>query len=90
MSKSDRIPRFRRGTKLRFDKTRSTWVVLAPERLFMPDEIGTEILKLVDGQRSIRVISLELAGQFNAPLDVVEPDVIAVLEGLVMKGAMEL
>jgi pyrroloquinoline quinone biosynthesis protein D len=35
---ADRVPSFRRGTKFRFDTVRDAWIVLAPERLFVPDE----------------------------------------------------
>jgi pyrroloquinoline quinone biosynthesis protein D len=45
------VPSFRRGVKFRFDAVREAWVLLAPEKLFMPDEIAVEILKLVDGAR---------------------------------------
>ena len=46
-------PRLARGMKLREDKARGQWVVLGPERMFVPDPIALEILRLVDGARSI-------------------------------------
>lgn len=90
MTMSDSVPKFRRGVKFRFDNVRSTWVLLAPEKLFMPDEIAAEILKLVDGERSIRSISGELADRFGAPPDVVLADVTTVLQNLSARGALEL
>ena len=40
---------------------------LAPERLFMLDEPAAEVLKLVDGKRSVAVIVDALAERFSAP-----------------------
>lgn len=84
------IPAFRRGVKFRFDTVREAWVLLAPEKLFMPDQIAVEILKLVDGARSIDAMVDDLAARFEAPRDVIAADVIAVLEDLVQRGAVTL
>ena len=48
----DSVPAFNRGFRLRHDQVRGSWVVLAPERLFLLDEPAVEVLKLVDGARS--------------------------------------
>ena len=42
------IPRLARGVKLREDAVRGRWIVLAPERMFVPDEIALEVLRLPD------------------------------------------
>src|SRR5208337_2210471 len=55
------IPRFPRGTRFRFDATRQARVILAPERLMMPDEIAAEVLKLIDGTRTVDGIADDLA-----------------------------
>jgi len=34
----------------RFDDTRQRWIMMAPERLMLPDEQAVEILQLVDGK----------------------------------------
>jgi pyrroloquinoline quinone biosynthesis protein D len=47
-------PAFARGVRLRFDAARDVWIVLAPERMFVPDEIALEVLKLVDGKATSR------------------------------------
>lgn len=85
-----RVPRFRRGIRLRFDKPRGQWVLLAPERAFVPDAITAEILRMVDGERSVGVIAQTLAERFCAPLDVVTQDIARVLEELAGRGAIEL
>jgi pyrroloquinoline quinone biosynthesis protein D len=90
MGDATSIPAFRRGVKFRFDTVRDSWVLLAPEKLFMPDEIAVEILKLVDGARPIAAIVDDLAARFDAPREEVETDVIATLEDLSARGAIQL
>jgi pyrroloquinoline quinone biosynthesis protein D len=85
-----RVPAFRRGVKFRFDPVRDAWVVLAPERLFVPDEQAAEILKLVDGKRSVDAIVDELASRFDAPRAMIAADVGEMLRDLAEKGALVL
>jgi pyrroloquinoline quinone biosynthesis protein D len=84
------VPRFAPGTKFRFDAVRDRWVILGPERLFLPDEHAIEILKLVDGQRSLDDIADALAARFAAPREVIAADVAAMLRDLADKGAIRL
>ena len=86
----DPVPAFNRGFRLRHDQVRGSWVVLAPERLFLLDEPAVEVLKLVDGARSVPAIVDELAVKYNAPRDVIAADVQAMLQDLVEKGAIRL
>ena len=37
----------------RFDEVRQRWIILAPERLMLPDEQAVEILQLVDGKTGV-------------------------------------
>ena len=90
MSEEARIPRFRRGSRFRFDEVRGAWVLLAPEKLFMPDAVAAEILRLVDGSRTIGAIADDLAVRFAAPRDVILHDVTATLERLAARGAVAL
>jgi pyrroloquinoline quinone biosynthesis protein D len=82
------VPRFARGVKFRFDETRKSWMVLAPERLFLPDEAATEILKLVDGQRSLGAIIDDLATRFDVPRAEMATDVGGMLRDLAEKGVV--
>lgn len=84
------IPAFRRGVKFRFDAVRDAWVLLAPEKLFMPDEVAVEILMLVDGERSIGAIVDDLAVRFDAPRELIATDVIAALDDLSSRGGIQL
>ena len=83
------VPRFPRGTRFRLDATRKAWVILAPERLVMPDEIAVEVLKLVDGGRSVATIAGQLASQFGAPHNEVLADILAMLQDLADDTVLE-
>lgn len=84
------VPRFNRGFRLRHDEVRGSWVVLAPERLFMLDEHAAEVLKLVDGQRTVDEIVGSLSTKYNATPAEIADDVDAMLQDLVGKGAIQL
>jgi len=80
--------RFAPHVKFRHDETRGRWVVLAPERLLLPDDQAVEILKLVDGARSVDSVIDELARRFEAPREVIAGDVVAMLQDLADKGVL--
>jgi pyrroloquinoline quinone biosynthesis protein D len=82
------VPTFAAGVKFRFDKLRDAWIVLAPERLLLPDEQAVEILKLVDGTRALGGIIDDLATRFNAPRDLIAGDVETMLRDLSDKGVL--
>ncbi|WP_158046656.1 pyrroloquinoline quinone biosynthesis peptide chaperone PqqD [Skermanella pratensis] len=80
------VPRLPRHVKFRFDQAREAWVVLAPEKVFMPDEIAVEVLKRCDGDTTLKDIIDDLARTFEAERDVVAADVVAMLQDLSDKG----
>jgi pyrroloquinoline quinone biosynthesis protein D len=75
--------------KMRHDTGRGRWILLAPERVFEPDPIAVEILKVCDGQRSVAEIAATLAKEYNAPPEDILNDVIAMLQELSDKGALK-
>jgi len=79
------VPGLPVGVKLRFDKQRDQWVILAPERLFVLDAIALEIVKRCDGAASVAEIVDDLAATFAAPRDVILKDVGALLQDLADK-----
>ncbi len=87
---STAVPRFGVGMKLRFDQVRGAWVVLGPERLFVPDEHAVEVLKLMDGIRSVAAIAAALAARFDAPAELIEADLWPMLHDLAARGAVRL
>lgn len=82
------VPCFARGVRLREDTTRGRWVVMAPERMFIPDETALEILRLVDGVRSLDAIADDLAARFDAPREEILQDAATLLEDLAAKGVI--
>jgi pyrroloquinoline quinone biosynthesis protein D len=84
------VPRLGVGMKFRHDPVRNAWVVLGPERLFLPDEHAVAVLKLVDGTSTIASIVETLATTYNAPADIIGADVWAMLQDLAAKGAIRL
>jgi pyrroloquinoline quinone biosynthesis protein D len=84
----DAVPALARGVKLRFDKAREAWVLLAPEKVLMPDQIAMEILKRCDGKAKVTEIIEDLAETFSADRDHVASDVRAFLQDLADKGML--
>lgn len=84
------LPSLPRHVKLRFDKQRDCWVLLAPERVLMPDEPAMAILKRCDGSASVTVIVDQIAAEFDAPRGEIESDVIEMLQDLCDKGFLQL
>jgi pyrroloquinoline quinone biosynthesis protein D len=75
--------------KLRHDAGRGRWLILAPERIFEPDDIAVEVLKLCDGARTVADIANTLAKEYNAPKEEVLTDIIAMLQDLADKGVVK-
>ena len=83
------ILRFAPHVRFRFDETRQAWVVLAPERLLLPDEQAVEILQLIDGQRAVDGVIDELVRRYEAPREVIADDVVNMLQNLVDKKVLQ-
>jgi pyrroloquinoline quinone biosynthesis protein D len=83
------VLRFPPHVKFRFDDKRQAWIVLAPERLLLPDEQAVEILKLIDGARTVDGVIDELARQFDAPRAEIAGDVLPMLRDLVEKRVLQ-
>ena len=73
----------------RFDDTRSRWIIMAPERLMLPDEQAVEILQLVDGKTGVAAIVSALAARYTqAPRELIAKDVTTMLQDLTDKGCL--
>ena len=83
------VPRLRRGVRLRFDPRRDAWVLLAPERVLVPDEIAVEILQRFDGKATVGAIVDDLSRSFEAERTLIARDVAALLQDLLTKGMVE-
>lgn len=82
------VVRFLRGTRLQHDRVRDQWVIQAPERAFIADPIAAEILRLVDGTRSVAAIIDLLAEQFAAPRPVIAHDVREMIASLIQRQVL--
>ncbi len=75
--------------KLRHDAGRGRWIILAPERLFDPDDVAVDVLKLCDGQRTVADIAEHLAKEYNAPVNEITTDIVEMLQDLTDKGVVK-
>jgi pyrroloquinoline quinone biosynthesis protein D len=73
------------GVRLSFDKARDRWVVLAPERVLVPDETALEILQRCNGATQLDAIVDELANAYSADRGEIESDVRDLLASLIEK-----
>ena len=90
MIPDDARPRLPRGVRLREDKVRDRWVLLAPERIVKVNPVAVEILKLCDGTRPLSEIVAGLAARFKADPARVGGDVRTLLTSLQEKRMAEL
>ncbi len=86
----DTVPRLARGARLREDAARGRWVVMAPERMFVPDGTALEVLRLMDGSRSIAAIVDDLITRYEAPREEIAADVIGLVQDLAGRGLVSL
>jgi pyrroloquinoline quinone biosynthesis protein D len=82
-------PALPRHVKLRRDKARCAWTILAPERIFTPDAIAVAVLQLCDGNRTVDEIADSLAQSYTAPKEAILADIVAMLQGLADKGVVK-
>ncbi len=82
------MPRLAPHVQFRFDEKRGRWVVLAPERLLVPDEIAVEVLKLCDGNSSVAAMVTTLAERYETSSERVGEDVLELLQDLADQGIL--
>ena len=84
---SEIILKLPRHAKLRFDKARDKWIILAPERVFELDEIAYEVISRCDGERMVTDVVNELCLKFDqVEREVIMNDVVGMLQNLADKG----
>lgn len=81
-------PQLAPHVRLTFDARRGCWVLLAPERLLMPDEIAVEVLRRCTGRASMDEIVDDLARAFQGDRDEIAGDVERLVEDLCAKGVL--
>ena len=84
----DSVPRLAPHVRLRFDKQRDQWILLAPERLFVLDAIALSIVERCKGAATLGEIADDLARTYDAPREQVLADASTLLQGFLDKGVM--
>ena len=74
---------------LKRDEARSRWVILAPERVLVPDETAAEVVGMTDGKASVAEIVDRLAEKYNAPREEIAGDVLEMLQDLADQGYLK-
>lgn len=81
----DSCPSMPKFIKLRHDPGRGRWVLLAPERVFNPDDTAVAVLQKCDGKTTVGAIAEALAAEYGATVDVIAADITAMLQELADK-----
>lgn len=83
-------PRLARGVRLKEDRARGGFVLLAPERVLTANATAVEVLRLCDGNRTVAEIIDELCQKFSVEPQRVATDVVTLLRDLAAKRMVEL
>ena len=83
-------PRLAPGVRLKYDEARACWIVLAPERVLVPDETALDVLQRCDGATSLDRLIDDLARSYDADRDEIAGDVNELLNGLMEKRLLTL
>ncbi len=84
------IPALPHGTRLREDKARGGFTLMAPERILKLDPVAHAVLKRVDGTATVAAIVDDLAQAFAADRAQIDGDVKAMLQSLADKRLLDL
>jgi pyrroloquinoline quinone biosynthesis protein D len=82
------IPQLARSFKLQHDRTRERWIIQGPERVFSPDAIAVEVLRLCDGSRTVAEVAESLSPRYTAPKEQILADIVSMLQDLADKGVV--
>ena len=76
--------------RVEHDTARDRWVLQAPERVLVLDESSKEIVDRLSGKVTVGEIIAGLVAEYDAPQEIIEHDVKAVLGLLAGKKFLEL
>src|ERR687885_2261423 len=72
--------------RLRFDKVRNRWVLLAPERVLFPCATSVEIINRLPQAATLGALIDGLAAEYEAPREAIAADVNTMLADLAAQG----
>ena len=76
-------------TKLRLDPKTGKYILLYPEKGLLLNPTGAAILKLCTGEHALGAIITTLAAEFRSEPDVLKPEVLAFVRGLLDRGLLQ-
>ena len=75
-----------RGVRLRYDRERESWTLMAPERVIILDEIAHQVIaEIVESDGLLAGVIDRLSQLFDAPREEIANDVIDMLQPFVDK-----
>ncbi|RWC26372.1 pyrroloquinoline quinone biosynthesis peptide chaperone PqqD [Mesorhizobium sp.] len=74
------VPSLPKHVRIQYDVVRQAFAVLAPEKVFWPNEISLDILRYCDGESTVGHIIAKLAFDYDGDQEIVAADVIAFLQ----------
>ena len=82
-------PKLAPKTKLRHDPKTGKYILLYPEKGLLLNPTGAAILKLCTGEQPLSAIIAALASEFQSQPDVLGPEVLAFVQGLLDRGLLQ-
>jgi pyrroloquinoline quinone biosynthesis protein D len=82
-------PKLAPKAKLRLDPKTGKYILLYPEKGLLLNPTGAAILKQCTGEQSLSVIIATLALEFQSEPQVLEPEVLGFVQGLLDRGLLQ-
>jgi len=82
-------PKLAPKTKLRLDPKTGKYILLYPEKGLLLNPTGAAILKQCTGEQSLSAIIGVLALEFQSDAQVLEPEVLGFVQGLLDRGLLQ-
>jgi pyrroloquinoline quinone biosynthesis protein D len=82
-------PKLAPKTKLRLDPKTGKYILLYPEKGLLLNPTGAAILKQCTGEQSLSTIIGVLALEFKSEAQVLEPEVLSFVQGLLERGLLQ-
>ena len=82
-------PKLAPKTKLRLDPKTGKYILLYPEKGLLLNATGAAILERCTGEQPLSAIILALASEFQSEPDVLRPEILAFVQGLLDRGLLQ-
>jgi coenzyme PQQ biosynthesis protein PqqD len=82
-------PKLAPKAKLRLDPKTDKYILLYPEKGLLLNATGAAILKLCTGEHALSAIIASLATEFQSEPDVLQPEVLGFVQGLLDRGLLQ-